>query len=201
MSNQEVQGKVKKPFYKKVWFWVIVVLVVAIGTSVGGDDDTATAKKTGTVEPTQEDTKQEETKAETDEATQQTETESVDNTFVVGDVVETEDLRITFLSASEHTEEYITPKDGCVYYRMEFEFENIGDTDQAISSMMDWTCYADGYAANQSWVGDDTLDASISPGKKAKGSVYFEIPVDATEVTVEYETNFWTENKIIFVVK
>lgn len=35
MNNQEVQGKVKKPFYKKVWFWIAVVVVVAIGASGG----------------------------------------------------------------------------------------------------------------------------------------------------------------------
>lgn len=45
------------------------------------------------------------------------------------------------------------------------------------------------------------LDATLSAGKKTKGSVFFEVPKDAKNITVEYETNFWTENKIIFVVK
>ncbi|HCC93664.1 MAG TPA: hypothetical protein DEQ26_04965, partial [Flavobacteriaceae bacterium] len=32
--------KVKKPFYKRVWFWILVVILVAgIGGALGGGDD------------------------------------------------------------------------------------------------------------------------------------------------------------------
>lgn len=30
--------KEKKPFYKKVWFWIVVVLAIAIGANMGGGD-------------------------------------------------------------------------------------------------------------------------------------------------------------------
>lgn len=29
----------KKPFYKRVWFWILVVIVVAVGASMGGKKD------------------------------------------------------------------------------------------------------------------------------------------------------------------
>lgn len=42
--------KVKKPFYKKVWFWILVViLVAAVGGSLGGNSkDKNSAEKTST---------------------------------------------------------------------------------------------------------------------------------------------------------
>lgn len=125
------------------------------------------------------------------------------NEFKVGDVVETSELKITFISAKKYKtdNQFIKPKKDNTYYRMEFEFENIGDSDETISSVMNWTCYADSYKVEQAYIGEDEMDGSISPGKKIKGAVYFEIPKKAKEITLEYETNFWTENKIEFKVK
>ena len=131
------------------------------------------------------------------------ETEEVDNVFSVGESAETETLKISFLSASDYSSDnmFIKPKDGYKFIRVEFEFENTGKNDATISSMLNWNCYADDYSMEQSWCADDVLDATISAGKKAKGAIYFEVPVDSKKITVEYETNFWTEDKIIFEVQ
>lgn len=122
------------------------------------------------------------------------------NKFSVGDVVETSDLRIKFISAEKYKEKYNEPKKGNQFYRMEFEVENISDSDQFITSY-DFECYADDYSAEQSFVGDDELSANLSPGKKAKGAVYFEVPKKAKSIHLEYECDFWTEDKVIFLVK
>lgn len=45
---------------------------------------------------------------------------------------------------------------------------------------------------------DDALSATISAGHKAKGTVAFEVPDDAKVVEVEYLTNVWTSNRIVF---
>ena len=45
---------------------------------------------------------------------------------------------------------------------------------------------------------DDNLSATISAGRKVKGTVTFEVPVDATVVEVEYLTSFWTSNRVVF---
>lgn len=173
-------------------FAVIGVLLVISALSGGGNDSSnskatdANPQKVDIVQSTSNEVKEE-----------------VKNEFTVGDVVETSNFRISFLSAEEYISDnqFLTPKDGCMYYRMEFEFENIGDTDSTISSMMNWTCYADDYAVSQSWIGDDQIDATLSSGKKVKGAVYFEVPKDASSIVLEYETNFWTENKVVFIAK
>lgn len=165
----------------------IVVFVFMLLIPPDDDSDKATSKK-GSVAETQQ------------EQESETDAKSGSETFKVGDVVETEDLRITFLSADTYKDEYSTPKDGHKFMRMEFEFENISDSDQYVSSY-DWDCYADSYSVDQTWMGDDDLDATLSPGKKVKGSVYFEIPKDSKDIELAYETNFWTEDKVVFIVK
>lgn len=177
------------------WILIVVVVLVFIGSIFGGEDDGASdsnPQKVGDVSGTtkEDDTKEDDTK------------EDVKNEFCVGEIVETSNLRITFISANEYKSdnEFIQPDEGNVYYEMAFEVENISDTDQYISSW-DFVCYADDYDMEQTYMDGLDLDATLSAGKKTKGSVFFEVPEDAKEIFLEYETNFWTEDKIVFVVK
>lgn len=184
----------------------IVVLFLFAGMAGGGDADSVTTG--GEVSQDTTDTKTDVAdsndanadKTDTEVAT--TEAAKTDNEFVVGDVVETDSVKITYISAGEYVSDnqFLTPKDGYVFYRMEFEIENISDVDQVVSSWS-WVCYADGYAVDETYVGDDTISATLSPGKKVKGSIYYEVPVDAQEIIAEYETNFWTQGKVVFVGK
>lgn len=46
-DGKEYSVKVKKPFYKRVWFWIlIVVILVAIGSQMGGGSSKADKKST-----------------------------------------------------------------------------------------------------------------------------------------------------------
>ena len=136
--------------------------------------------------------------------TDDTETQDKSNVFQVGDVVETEDFKITFVSAGKYKSdnEYITPKKGYEYWQFKFKFENTSDTDQNVSTMMDWECYADNSKADQQWIGDDSgLDATLSAGRQTEGTVYFEVPKDSKHIELEYDINYWQDNKIVFVGK
>lgn len=68
--------------------------------------------------------------------------------------------------------------------------------------MMDWEGYADNTKIDQTWIGDESgLDATLSPGRNTQGSIYFEVPVDAESIEIEYETNLWSGERIVFVAK
>lgn len=186
--------------------WIIIVVVVIIliaAVSGGGDDKDKNPQKVGETSTDTSPVKEENgTKDETDDKTAQT--EEVSNVFQAGDVVETENFKITFVSAGayESDNEFLQPKDGYEYWEFEFKFENISDSDQAVSSMMDWECYADNSKVDQSWIGDDSgLDATLSSGRETQGTIYFEVPKDAQSVELEYDVNFWQSNKIVFVGK
>lgn len=179
------------------WVIILVVILALIGSCAGDGDD----EKASDTNPQ----KVGETTEKNNSVGQQPEnlTEEVDNEFSLGEIVETSYLRISYMSAEEYISdnEFIQPKEGHIYYKMEFEFENISESDQYVSSW-DFNCYADGYDMEQSYIIDGLdLDATLSPGKKTKGAVVFEVPEDAESIILEYETNFWTENKIVFVVK
>lgn len=173
------------------WILIVVVVIFVFSMLFGGEDDGSASdsnpQKVGDATVAAKDT---ETK------------EAEDNKFSVGEIVETSDLRITFLSAQEYQSDnrFIQPESGNVYYKMEFEFENISDSDESISSW-DFNCYADDYDMEQTYMDGRDLDATLSPGRKTKGAVFFEVPKDAKKIFLEYETNFWTENKVIFEVK
>ena len=188
----------KKQGGKVKWILIALIAIAIIGAALGGEDDSAT--KTGNVSNKTENAKKSGKSKKSD--TKEESNVEENNCFSVGDVVEASDLKISYLSAEKYTSdnEFIQPKEGNVFYRMEFEFENIGDSDKTVG-MFDWHCYADGYAVDQIYITDDDLSATLSPGKKKKGAVYYEIPKNAKEITLEYETNYFTEKKIIFVIK
>lgn len=186
--------------------WIIIAVVVIIliaAVSGGGDDKDKNPQKVGEATTGTATVKEEtDTKDTSDNKTAQE--EEVNNVFQVGDVVETENFKITFVSAGvyESDNEFLQPKDGYEYWQFELKFENISDTDQAVSSMMDWECYADNSKVDQSWIGDDSgLDATLSTGRETQGTIYFEVPQDAQSVELEYDVNFWQSDKIIFVGK
>lgn len=174
------------------WIVIAIIAILFIGAMGGSDDDKDTNK--GTNGNNSENTEASGNAGGTSE-------ESDNNMVVVGETLETDTLKISYLSCEQYVSDnpYIQPDEGYVYYRLEFEFENVGETDEHVS-YYDFTGYADGYAVDKAYF-DDSLSATLSAGKKAKGVVYFVIPVDATEATAEYETNMWSQEKVIFVIK
>lgn len=189
------------------WILIVILVLVVIGVAAGGGDDSnspsdSNPKKVSDSSEEEKEKAKTKTDSEEDSSTETDTDGEIQNEFKVGDVVETSDLKISFTGADEYTSdnEFLQPEDGNVYYKMDFEFENISDSDQYVSSF-NFKCYADGYDMEQSYMDGMDLDATLSSGKKTKGSVFFEVPEDSKEITLEYETNFWTENKVIFIVK
>lgn len=181
----------KKQGGKLKWVFIVLAVIVVIGIASGGGDDEDKVKKTGEV-------------ASNEEPGKEDKQEDKSNIFQVGDIVETDNLKITFVSAEQYTEEneFLQPKDGYEYWRFEFKFENISKSDQSVSSMMDWECYADNSKVDQSWIGGDNgLDATLSSGRTTQGAVYFEVPEGAESIELEYDINFWQSDKIVFVGK
>lgn len=181
----------KKQGGKLKWIIAIIVAIAIVGTVAGSGEDEEKVKKTGEV-------------ANNENSSGDAIQDEKSNIFQIGDIVETESMRITFVSAEQYIEEneFLQPREGYEYWRFEFKFENISDLDQVVSSMMDWECYADNSNVDQSWIGDDYgLDATLSPGRTTQGSVYFEVPIEAESIELEYDINFWQNDKIIFVGK
>ena len=131
----------------------------------------------------------------------QANTASSENAFVVGDIIESDTLNITYLSCEKDTSynEFSAPREGTHYVTLTFEFENKGESDQYVS-MFEFDCFADGKDCEQAYFREDHLDATLSSGRKAQGTVTFMVPDDATTVEAEYVSNLWTSSRVIFAV-
>jgi hypothetical protein len=133
---------------------------------------------------------------------QQLNTTPTEGAYKVGDVVESNRLKITYLSCEEYVSDnmFVVPAEGNRFVTCEFEFENVGTSDEFVSSF-DFDCYADGMNCKAVYIRDDDLGATISAGRKTKGTVTFEVPIDAEVIEVEFLSNYWTSNRVVFTVE
>lgn len=180
-------AKNKKPIFKKWWFWVIlVILVISFANSGENTDqpDTPVVNENQNVPVS-------ETKSKEPEKTE----------YYVGDILQDGNTKIVFMSSGDYVEEnqFMQPSEGNKYIYLQFAFENTSKTSDTSISCFSFSCYADGYAAEMYYGGDDNLSATLSAGRGTTGYIYFEVPQNAEEIEVEYETNIFTEKKIKFI--
>ena len=184
--------KQKKPIYKKWWFWLIIgIVVVSIASS--GDKKSATPSET--TPPVISENNDTPTPTET--------TTPVDPFYRAGDIIDANGLKITYVKAEPHEEsnQFMQPKDGYKYIKLFLSVENTAKTDRYISSF-EFTCYADGKKQEALYTSDGALEGgTLSSGRTDEGYIYFAVPVDATDIEVEYETSFWTDKKAILKVE
>ena len=132
---------------------------------------------------------------------QQLNTVPTEGAYKVGYIVESSRLKITYLSCEEYVSDnmFVVPAEGYRFITCEFEFENIGTSDEHVSSLS-FDCYADGINCKGIYIRDDELSATLSTGRKTKGTVTFEVPINAEVIEVEYLSNYWTSNRVVFTV-
>lgn len=123
----------------------------------------------------------------------------------VGSTVEAGGFSITYGEFDSDWREYpwsAAPDDGNKHIRAYFTLKNT-DTCDHRCSVSNFSCYADGVAC-KAWYAvfpDDLFDVvgDVSPGRAAQGYVYFEVPVDADLIELEYEVSSRTGEKIVFL--
>lgn len=188
-------AKNKKPIYKKWWFifLIVVVLLVAIGGSESESDNKNTSSIDNGVEGSTsskdvgENIEKESEKIETPAKTE----------YYVGDMLEDGNMKIVYMSSGDYLEEneFMQPADGKKYIYLQFAFENISDSSDTSVSFYSFECFADGYATEMYYGGEEGLSATLSAGRATTGYIYFEVPTDAEVIEIEYETNVFTEEK------
>lgn len=122
--------------------------------------------------------------------------------FSTGETAASDLQRILYLScrADDSDNENVHPAEGCTYWTLTFEFENLQKDDRQIS-VHDFSCYADGRSCARTLFRDDYLSADVPGGRKAKGTVTFEVPDDAQTVEVEYDTGRRSDAHVVFTVR
>ena len=133
-----------------------------------------------------------------------TESQITEKNAKIGESATLNDVTVTLVSIDDDFKDYYSfasVDDDCKILKADFEFENVGDYTEYVS-YSDFECYADKFSCdNFSSVEDGYFYASIGKGKKAKGSIYFEVPKDAEKIEIEYDGGSYDGSKITFVVE
>lgn len=186
-------AKNKKPIFKRVWFWVVIVILLL--TAIGSSGEAKTSSGQVNVPAKIE--------SETGTVTETTATETTPpqkEFYQVGDTVKSGDLEITYLASGEYQSgnQFMQPAQGNRFIFLKFAFVNTSTSSDASVSFYNFECYADGYNAQMKYFDEDTLSATLSAGRSTSGCVYFEVPADAQELEVEYTENVFSDKKIKF---
>lgn len=147
----------------------------------------------------------EKTDSNEEEGNKDQENDNQENKFRVGETAEFKNIQATLLNVTESNgSEFNTPEEGKVFVLAEIEITNNSDKDLAISSMMSFEAYQDGYSTSTSFSAmmentAEQLDGTISPGKKMKGVIGYELPIDYKELEIHLSLDLLSDTKIVFV--
>jgi hypothetical protein len=130
-------------------------------------------------------------------------------TFKLNESFENKYEKITMIEIDSNVtgyNEYISPKDGNKIIAVKFEVENINaENDELYVSNLEFNAFADDVAVDEYiYLSDkyNTLTATVGKGKKTAGYVLYEVPINATKITIDYNANFWVDgNAIEFIVQ
>lgn len=183
--------KKKKPVYKKVWFWILIVFLLIAGIGMSGGENTnddlsnSTLTSGNIVENNNENKETEKT------------------ITTVGQTLTTKYFKVTVKSLKKlEGDSFNKPSSGNEFVQVQLEIENISDDDFTISSILMFNAYYDGYSVNESLsaqIADNsisTMDGALAKGKKIKGQLAYELPKDwkELEIDVDLTTMKWSND-------
>ena len=207
-NGNEVKGKLKKPIYKRVWFWVLAVAVLG-SFATGGDDEAETTTAADTQTQTTTET---ETTAESSESAAPVAEEP---SFTIGQVVNVGDVEYTVNSLSTATtlgSEYSNQTANGVYLVVEVRVKNNGQkammVDTNLFSLVDGEIVynSDGTASTYANTDESGTNLgffleNLNPGLEKTGNVVFDVPqsiIDGATKQLKVTTGFFgTESALI----
>ena len=195
-----------KPIYKKWWFWVIVVLVIgAIGGAGGSSEnevpstaDTSVVEQTPTKTPEQSKPVVEEKESSKEVPTKVT--------YGVGDTATAKSYTLTVeaLNVIESDNQFNQPAEGYEFVEVVLLMENISNSDLHVS-MLDYDAYVDGFSTNHDISAQvaskyESFGGTVAPGKKLRGVVCYQLPVDWAELEIQIDMGFSSKDEITLLL-
>ncbi|EKJ3561507.1 DUF4352 domain-containing protein [Enterococcus faecalis] len=153
--------KVKKPFYKRVWFWILaVILIVIIGSALNGGSDSNRASDNGGEKVTKSSTSASSSKEE-----------KSDTFYKIGDTVKVGDAEYT-LNSVELTDErnQFEENQPAQVVKITYTVKNDGDSDIPVG--MDIEVYGSDNKKSETYPNDNTM-GSVAPGKEMDCVAHF----------------------------
>lgn len=189
--SKEKKIKVKKPFYKKWWVWVLAIIVIA-NIASGGEEETSTTDTASDTKATKTTAKPEEKKAE---AKKEEPKKEAPKQHQVGDVVKVGKLEYTVKGVEETQKISNVLGDKTTsgkFVIVEMAIKNLDKKERMADSNM-FKIKADGaeYGADAEldmYVNDGGIGfflETMNPNISKTGKVVFELPAEAKEYNIE----------------
>jgi hypothetical protein len=206
--GQPQSSKPKKPIYKRVWFWILVVIaVIVIANLAGGGDDDTTADAGDSTTTAQDATDSADTTDPadtTDEPVDNAEEAEEGTNAVIGEPVTVDDWEVTVVALGEPVEAvgpdmFNTEAQG-IFVPVQLKVTN--NASQAEYFFADDFVLVDDQGREFSYSSDATIygasDGAVSlldeinPGNSLEGTLYYDVPVDATIVAMQVSGGLFT---------
>lgn len=194
-NGKEVQGKLKKPFYKRVSFWVVVVIVGFVFSAFGGADESP---------------EQAEVKADTETESKKEEVVQVES-FEVGDVVAVGDMEYIVNGVETATSigpDLLNIDANDTFLIVDLTVKNNGNeavmVDGSFFKLVEGEKTFEADATGSIYANEGTTTfflESLNPDVELSGKIVFDVSeVQANSETVQLKTStglFGTETEII----
>lgn len=140
-----------------------------------------------------------------EQADGQLETVNKEEKFGLNETAAFKELKFT---ATEFREsdgtDFFVPEEGNVFVGAKFTIENISNEEQAVSTLLLFEGYVDDvkcdYSFSAACVFDEgTLDGTIAPGKKLVGWCALEVPENWSNIELQVQSNWLSNNSAKFV--
>ena len=189
LNRISTKAKSEKPFYKKAWFWIIIVIIIAVG------GQSKQAEKVGeNKNPESSGSSQIQNK----ESKKEEKTE-----FKVGDIIAFDGKELTVEKVERNWKSekaYIKPKDGKEYVKVSVKIENKSETEMNYNVFEFKAEDSNGAAESangQTYSLPDSLGSGdLVKGGKKSGSMIFEVPAGSL-LKLHYQPSFWSNKKVI----
>lgn len=189
LNRVSSKTKSEKPFYKKAWFWIVIVVIIAIGSQYKQPEKVGENKKpeSNGSSQTQNSEKKKEEKTE----------------FNVGDIIAFDGKELTVEKVERNWNSgnaYLKPKDGKEYVKVSVKIENKSETEMNYNVFEFKAEDSNGAAENanmQTYSLPDSLGSGdLVKGGKKSGSMIFEVPAGSS-LKLHYQPSFWSNKKVI----
>ena len=189
LNRISTKTKSEKTFYKKAWFWVVIVVIIAIGSQYKQPEKVGENKNSGSngSSQTQNSEKKKEEKTE----------------FNVGDIIAFDGKELTVEKVERNWNSgnaYLKPKDGKEYVKVSVKIENKSETEMNYNVFEFKAEDSNGAAENadmQTYSLPDSLGSGdLVKGGKKSGSMIFEVPAGSS-LKLHYQPSFWSNKKVI----
>lgn len=182
--------KDKKPIYKKVWFWVVIIFIL-----IGVVSQNKSPQKIGETSNDSNSVSSAPSEAKKEEKTE----------FIVGDIIASDGKELTVEKVERNwisDNQFIKPKDGKEFIKVSVKIENKSNGEISYNSMFDFKVEdADGSIESPDLISSsniaDYLNAGqLAEGGKKSGSVVFEVP-KGSKAKLHYKPTFSFDKKVI----